>query len=77
LLLRPHSAAQWLRALAWKGGEKPEADMDPIEQVKVLAEALRQIGAIAVEPEDDDPMAALLEAQQIANDALLLAGLKS
>jgi hypothetical protein len=49
--------------------------MEPLEQVKILAEALRQIGAIAVEP-GADPMSALLEAQKIAEEALTLAGLE-
>ena len=50
--------------------------MDLIEQVKILAEALRQIGAIAVEPEAN-PMPALLEAQKIADEALRLAVLQT
>jgi len=49
--------------------------MEPLEQVKILAEALRQIGALAVEP-GADPIGALLAAQKIAEEALILAGLE-
>ena len=49
--------------------------MDQLEQVKILAEALRQIGAITVQPAAD-PIHALLEAQNIADAALASAGLE-
>jgi hypothetical protein len=48
--------------------------MDPAEQVKILSEALRQIGLIAVPDGDENAMPALLEAQHIADEALHLTG---
>lgn len=48
--------------------------MTPAFQVKLLADALRAIGQIAVEP-GADPMHALLEAQKIADDGLEDAGM--
>lgn len=48
--------------------------LTPLEQVKILADALRQIGEIAVEP-GADAMPALLEAQRIADAAQQAAGL--
>lgn len=49
--------------------------MTSLEQVKILADALRAIGEIAV-PTGADPMPLLLEAQRIADDALAKAGLQ-
>lgn len=49
--------------------------MTPLEQVKILAKALRDIGQIAVEP-GADAMPALLEAQKIADEARREAGLE-
>jgi hypothetical protein len=49
--------------------------MTPLEQVKILADALRQIGAIAVET-GADAMPALLEAQRIADEGLERAGMQ-
>lgn len=48
--------------------------MSPLEQVPILADALRRIGQIAVEP-DADAMGGLLEAQSIADRALQDAGI--
>jgi hypothetical protein len=48
--------------------------MTPLEQVKILAEALRKIGEIAVE-DGGDAMAALAEAQRLADEARERAGL--
>jgi hypothetical protein len=42
--------------------------------VKILSEALRQIGLIAVPDGDENAMPALLEAQRIADEALHLTG---
>ena len=47
-----------------------------LTQIATAREALRQIRDLAVEP-GADPMAALLEAQRIADEALAQAGLLS
>lgn len=48
--------------------------MTPLEQVKILSDALQKIGEIAV-PDESDPMPALVAAQNIAEDARRNAGL--
>lgn len=50
--------------------------MQTLEQVKLLADALRAIGEIGVEP-GADPMPALIKAQVMAAKALADAGLDS
>jgi hypothetical protein len=48
--------------------------MTALEQVKILSDALEQIGELAV-PTGDDAMPALPEAQRLADDARERAGL--
>lgn len=48
--------------------------MSKTEQIKLLADTLKQIGALAVEP-GADAMPVLLEAQRLADNGLKQAGL--